>query len=135
MNLRDTNPEKDWPEDFDHENGMYYCRCIHCKDLFIGYKRRAVCKLCSDTSVVEKPDPKDVKIGRLQRKIEKLTQQRDHYKQKHDYYANVISMQPYLERRWTSFEERRKEQERIKGLEARVKEQEQLIKILNKGVE
>ena len=28
---------------------MYQCRCLSCRNLFIGYKRRAICKLCSDT--------------------------------------------------------------------------------------
>jgi hypothetical protein len=40
------NPKKDWPEDWSHENGMYYCRCVHCSEQFIGYKRRVVCKEC-----------------------------------------------------------------------------------------
>lgn len=46
--IRDTDPAKDWPEDFSHENGMYYCRCGHCKSLFVGYKRRVVCRQCSE---------------------------------------------------------------------------------------
>jgi phage shock protein A len=73
----------------------------------------------------------DVKIGRLERKIEKLKQQRDYYKNHFEHYKHVISMQPYLERRLTSYEENKKELERIKGLEARVKEQEKLIKLLS----
>ena len=35
-----------WPEDFDHENGQYECRCCICKATFYGHKRRVVCKLC-----------------------------------------------------------------------------------------
>ena len=77
-------------------------------------------------------DPKDIRIGRLEKKIRKLTKQRDHYKEQHSHYANVISMQPYLEYRWDSYEARRKEQERVKGLEARIKEQAQLIRLLTK---
>jgi hypothetical protein len=77
-------------------------------------------------------DPKDIKIGRLEKKIRKLIQQRDHYKQKHEYYAKVISMQPHLERRWEGFEAARIELARVKGLEARIKEQEQLIRMLTK---
>ena len=38
--------ERDWVEDFKHENGMYQNRCIHCNELFIGYKRRPFCKIC-----------------------------------------------------------------------------------------
>ena len=52
-----TNPEhilgcnynKCWPEDFEHENGNYFCNCIKCKEMFIGHKRRVVCKECVDT--------------------------------------------------------------------------------------
>ena len=45
--MKDTKPEKDWQEDWHRENGQYYCRCVHCKEQFIGYKRRVVCKECS----------------------------------------------------------------------------------------
>lgn len=38
---------KDWPEDFSHENGNYECRCCDCGGLFIGHKRRVVCKECA----------------------------------------------------------------------------------------
>ena len=79
-----------------------------------------------------KYDPKDIRIGRLEKKIRKLTKQRDFYKERHEHYAHVISMQPYLESRWKNYEERKKEQERVKCLEARCKEQEQLIRLLTK---
>ena len=72
-----------------------------------------------------------VREGRLLKKIEKLKKQRDHWKEQHDYYAKVISLQPYLERRWEDFEARRKEVARVKDLEKRVKEQEMLIRILS----
>lgn len=38
--------ERNWEEDFDKENGQYLNNCITCKQLFIGYKRRIVCKAC-----------------------------------------------------------------------------------------
>lgn len=41
-----TTTKHDWPEDFERENGMYYNRCIVCKEQFIGYKRRCICKSC-----------------------------------------------------------------------------------------
>ena len=44
--MQPTLSKHDWPEDWSHENGMYYCRCIDCKERFIGYKRRIVCKSC-----------------------------------------------------------------------------------------
>lgn len=37
----------DWPEDFAHENGRYFCRCTECESRFIGHKRRVVCKVCA----------------------------------------------------------------------------------------
>lgn len=36
----------DWPEDFAHENGNYFCTCIGCKVTFTGHKRRVLCKVC-----------------------------------------------------------------------------------------
>ena len=39
--------KRDWVEDFQHENGQYSCKCVKCENVFIGYKRRAVCKLCA----------------------------------------------------------------------------------------
>lgn len=38
--------ERDWKEDFSHENGNYLCKCCLCKNYFYGHKRRPVCKLC-----------------------------------------------------------------------------------------
>lgn len=78
------------------------------------------------------PSTSDVRIGRLLKKIEKLKKQRDYHQQKHTYYAKVISMQPYLERRFESYSEMKEERERVKALEKRVKEQEQLITMMNK---
>ncbi len=37
----------DWPEDFKHENGNYQNTCVLCQSLFVGYKRRHVCKVCA----------------------------------------------------------------------------------------
>lgn len=37
---------RDWPEDFDHENGNYRCHCLICGEYFTGHKRRIRCKLC-----------------------------------------------------------------------------------------
>lgn len=76
------------------------------------------------------PSASDVREGRLRKKIAKLQQQRDYWKKQHDYYARVISLQPYLESRYKTYEARKAEQERIKQLEKRVKEQEMLIRIL-----
>lgn len=39
--------ERGWPEDALHENGDYENRCCHCGEMFIGHKRRVVCRPCS----------------------------------------------------------------------------------------
>ena len=41
------NDPKNWQEDFPHENGNYVNTCIECGSLFIGHKRRNVCKMCT----------------------------------------------------------------------------------------
>lgn len=51
-------------------------------------------------------DSKDVKIQRLWKKIEKLKKQRDYHKQRHEHYAKVLEMQPYIGRRYESYTER-----------------------------
>ncbi len=38
---------RDWKEDFKHENGNYKCNCGKCGNHFYGHKRRVRCKLCS----------------------------------------------------------------------------------------
>jgi hypothetical protein len=38
--------KKDYPEDFEKENGMYSCICKKCESVFMGYKRRSTCKEC-----------------------------------------------------------------------------------------
>lgn len=45
-NLFDKSPG-DWPEDFEHDNGQYICRCRTCDEHFTGYKRRIECKVCA----------------------------------------------------------------------------------------
>lgn len=44
-----TTPH-DFPEDFEHENGMYMNKCCHCQVTFLGYKRRVSCKVCDTIS-------------------------------------------------------------------------------------
>ena len=39
--------DRDWPEDFEHENGEYMNTCCECKNTFTGHKRRFICKACS----------------------------------------------------------------------------------------
>lgn len=44
---------KNWTEDFSLENGNYQNRCSICGYLFMGYKRRVVCKECSEKAEEE----------------------------------------------------------------------------------
>lgn len=37
---------KDYEEDFCHENGKYQNTCCICGHRFYGHKRRVVCKVC-----------------------------------------------------------------------------------------
>ena len=44
-----TLDERSWPEDYKHENGNYQNSCCECGRMFNGYKRRVMCKVCSET--------------------------------------------------------------------------------------
>jgi hypothetical protein len=46
--LKDTTPiERQWGEDASHENGCYHNTCCQCLRMFVGHKRRVVCKACA----------------------------------------------------------------------------------------
>lgn len=45
--IRRAKTERSWQEDFGHENGNYNCICYLCDKIFIGYKRRIICKVCA----------------------------------------------------------------------------------------
>lgn len=66
MNLFDPITARDFPEDFKHENGNYYCKCSYCYQEFRGHKRRVVCKQCTEfgkylkdlkENIIENPYP------------------------------------------------------------------------------
>ena len=76
-------------------------------------------------------DP-NVTIGRLRRRIEKLKQQRDHFREQADLRQRMIEIAPFIERRWKTYTEMTTEQARVKALEQRVKEQAALIERLMK---
>ncbi len=40
--------QRDWTEDFPHENGNYNCKCLMCGEMFIGHKRRFTCRVCAE---------------------------------------------------------------------------------------
>jgi hypothetical protein len=50
-----TFDERSWPEDSGHENGNYFCNCIHCGRQFTGHKRRCVCRVCASPYALNNP--------------------------------------------------------------------------------
>jgi hypothetical protein len=46
------DPQRDWPEDFELENGCYENICRNCSGHFLGYKRRMVCRLCASSPML-----------------------------------------------------------------------------------
>jgi hypothetical protein len=50
--LENVSGPRDWVADRSHENGNYSCTCILCGHLFVGHKRRNVCKECAAAASV-----------------------------------------------------------------------------------
>ena len=44
---------RSFQEDFSHENGNYYNHCYSCRNVFVGHKRRLICKLCIRAERIE----------------------------------------------------------------------------------
>jgi hypothetical protein len=44
---RGKETDRNFPEEFNLENGMYANTCTVCNNQFVGSKHRVVCKLCS----------------------------------------------------------------------------------------
>lgn len=56
--------DRDWSEDFQHENGNYTNKCMECSLYFYGHKRRVICKKCFTPNwheLVKKKRPEDTK--------------------------------------------------------------------------
>lgn len=47
----ETTEERNWPEDYNDENGNYVNRCLYCEKHFRGHKYRRICKLCDAGSI------------------------------------------------------------------------------------
>jgi len=60
---------KNWPEDYNQENGCYQIQCHDCGELFVGNKHRIWCKECDIPSkrfwerVAKKEPPRDNKCA------------------------------------------------------------------------
>ena len=74
----------------------------------------------------------EVRIGRLQKKIEKLKKQRDFHQERHEHYSKVLSLQPFLERRYELFTERVEREKKNKQNVKTIEEQSKLIDMLLK---
>ena len=79
-----------------------------------------------------RPPESEVTIGRLKKRISKLQEQRDSYKKQLEHYKIVVGGDWRIERRYDTFQDMKNERQRVRALETRVKEQEELIKLLRK---
>lgn len=70
---------QDWTADFSHENGNYQRNCICCKTMFLGHKRRVVCKVCHDESerafFAMSPEEQQAALEKNRREMEEYAQQ------------------------------------------------------------
>lgn len=78
------------------------------------------------------PTESEVTIGRLKKRICKLQDQRDSYKKEMEHYKKVVGSDWRIEHRYNKYQDWIDENKRVRGLEARVKEQAELIKLLRK---
>lgn len=69
--------ERDWPEDFTDENGNYFRKCHHCGQGFFGYKRRTVCKACTQKTAERNLNETLMGIQYAELQLEQLRQRRD----------------------------------------------------------
>lgn len=77
-----------------------------------------------------RPTDAEVTIGRLRKRIVELMDQRDSYKKQLEHYKIVVGGDWHIERRYNNFQDMKNERQRVRDLETRVKEQEELIKLL-----
>jgi len=74
-----------------------------------------------------------VRIGRLEKKIEKLRNQREHYREQVEFRDKILQYYPYAKRSYDTYKEAVKKSEELIMLRKRVKEQELLIERLTNG--
>jgi len=77
---------RDWIEDFEQENGQYSNTCVGCYRIFVGHKRRVLCKTCggfnSTTATSNIIEEQKAEITRLREALE-------HYANKENWDANA----------------------------------------------
>ena len=74
----------------------------------------------------------EVRIGRLNKKMNKLRDQRNKATKELEHYKEVLDNHPYIQYRHKNYTEMVAERQRVKDLEVRVKEQAELIRLLQK---
>lgn len=79
-----------------------------------------------------RPTDAEVTIGRLKKRICKLQEQRDGYKKQLEHYKIVVGGDWHIEHRHKTWTETKAERQRVRDMETRLKEQEELIKLLRK---
>lgn len=69
-----TSPDRDWPEDFGHENGNYLCHCHWCHRRFLGHKRRVSCRVCAQQQGYPKDAPRREEGQELHEQLHRTTE-------------------------------------------------------------
>ena len=90
---------------------------------------------CDNNPYIEKPvvdDRKDVRIGRLEKKVRKLIKQRDHWKEQNDKKDDILKYYPYAQKEREDWKQREANRKELECLRKRVHEQELAIEFLNK---
>lgn len=77
-----------------------------------------------------KPADPVVKNIRLQKKIDKLIQQRENLKEQLDHYRAVLQALPGFERKYQGLLAERRTAENIRNMEIQIKQQQLLIRML-----
>jgi flagellar biosynthesis chaperone FliJ len=56
----------------------------------------------------------EIKIQRLEKKIRKLTEQRDHYKAQNADLTRMLQLYPYIMNRWEDYKKRQADSQRLR---------------------
>jgi len=65
-----------------------------------------------------RPSPSDIRIGRLLKRIRKLTDQRDHYRTELVKLEEILRLYPYMRNHVSNWKERQAKSDRLRELEA-----------------
>ena len=68
----DPVTDRDFPEDFEQENGCYQNKCCLCGEMFKGNKHRVTCKLCNNVKMPKTTKPVKTHKAQLNQQAERL---------------------------------------------------------------